>query len=126
MLDPKQFLKCRVIVSKETYAVAKAKKPMPNAFATIIDDKEITLIIDQSKINGENIFKVEKDWKLLTFDAALPFELVGFLATVAQTLAQANVSLFALSAYSRDHILVKAKDLEKSKKALSQLGCQIS
>jgi uncharacterized protein len=125
-MDPNEFLKNgQVVISKETYAVIKAKHPDCSAFATIIDNKETTIIIDQTKVNEENIIEIEKDWKLLTFDMTLPFELVGFLAIIAQALAQAKVSIFALSSYSTDHILVRVKDLNKCKEALSRLGCKI-
>jgi uncharacterized protein len=55
----------------------------------------------------------------------LPFELVGFLAKVSQVLADEKISIFAISAYSTDHILVKKKDLEKAIKKLESLGCVV-
>jgi len=31
------------------------------------------VIIEQSKYNDEDIIKIEKGWKILTFDMVLPF-----------------------------------------------------
>lgn len=53
----------------------------------------------------------------------LPFGLVGFLAKVSKVLVDEKISIFAISAYSTDHILVKKKDLEKAIKKLENLGC---
>ena len=117
------FKNGKVYVWKETFAVVKSKKSHPNAFASIIDKNEITVIVDQSKLNDEDIIEIEKDWKILTFDMVLPFGLVGFLAKVSKILADEKISIFAISAYSTDHILVKEKDLAKAKEKLENLGC---
>ena len=117
------FQKGKVYVWKETFAVVKAKRPLPNAFAVIQDKNEITVVIDQSRINNEDVIEVEEGWKLLTFDMILPFGLVGFLARVSQALADEKISIFALSAYSTDHILVKHRDLAAAIKKLENLGC---
>ena len=119
------FKKGKVYVWKETFAVVKAKRALPDAFAVIQDKNEITVVIDQSRVNDEDVIELEKGWKLITFDMILPFGLVGFLARVSQALAEENISLFAISAYSTDHILVKQKDLTKAIKKLKSLGCII-
>jgi hypothetical protein len=117
------FKNGKVYVWKETFAIIKAKKPYPNAFANIIDKNETTVIIEQSKYNDEDIIEIEKDWKILTFGMVLPFGLVGFLAKVSKVLADEKILIFAISAYSTDHILVKEKDLIRAKEKLKELGC---
>jgi hypothetical protein len=117
------FRNGKVYVWKETFAVVKSKKTYPNAFANIIDKNETTVIIDQSKFNEKDGIEIEKDWKILTFDMVLPFGLVGFMAKVSQALADEKISIFAISAYSTDHVLIKEKDLTKAIKKLENLGC---
>jgi hypothetical protein len=119
------FRNGKVYIWKETFAVVKSKKTYPVAFANIIDKNETTVIIDQSKFNEKDAVEIEKDWKILTFDMVLPFGLVGFMAKVSQALADEKISIFAISAYSTDHILVKEKDLNKTIKELENLGCII-
>lgn len=121
----KYFKNGKILVFQEIYAVIKAKNPVADAFANIIDKNEITVIVDQSKYDKENVIEIEKDWKVLTFDMVLPFELVGFLAKVSKVLADEKISIFAISAYSTDHILVKKKDLKRAEKKLKELGCII-
>ena len=117
------FRNGKVYVWKETFAVIKSKKTYPTSFANIIDKNETTVIIDQSKFNEKDAVEIEKDWKILTFDMVLPFGLVGFMAKVSQALADEKISIFAISAYSTDHVLVKQKDLNKAIKKLENLGC---
>ena len=115
----------KVYIWKETFAIIKSKKPYPNAFTNIIDKNEITVIIEQSKYNDEDVIEIEKDWKILTFDMILPFGLVGFLAKVSKVLADEKIPIFAVSAYSTDHILVKEEDLAIAKEKLKELGCVV-
>jgi hypothetical protein len=119
------FKNGKVYIWKETFAIIKAKKPYPNAFANIIDNNEITVIIEQSKYNNEDVIEIEKGWKILTFDMVLPFGLIGFLAKISKVLADENISIFAVSVYSTDHILVKEKDLARAEEKLKELGCVV-
>jgi hypothetical protein len=123
-MDLKDYFKNgKVYVWKETFAIIKSKKVYPNAFANIIDQNETTVIIEQSKYNDEDVIEIEKDWKILTFDMVLPFGLVGFLAKVSKVLADEKIPIFAISAYSTDHILVKEKNLKRAKEKLKEIGC---
>jgi len=117
------FKNGKVYIWKETFAIIKSKKVYPNAFANIIDQNETTVIIEQSKYNDEDVIEIEKDWKILTFDMILPFGLVGFLAKVSKVLADEKIPIFAISAYSTDHILVKEKNLKRAKEKLKEIGC---
>jgi hypothetical protein len=119
------FKNGKAYVWKEKYAVVKSKKPLPNAFAFVKDKNEITMVIDQNKIINKDIIEIERDWKIITFDMTLPFNLVGFLAEISKALADENISVFVISAYSTDHILVKKRDLVKAIKKLKELGFEI-
>jgi len=115
-----------ILVSRKAYAIIKAKASMPGALAVICDDNETTIVIDQSKIQVEQVMEMERDWRLLTFDMVLPLDLVGFLAKVLQVLADEGIPIFSLSAYSTDHILVKEKDIGKAIKSLAGVGFTIN
>lgn len=114
-----------VTVRDGTYAVVKSRRPNPDAFATITDGSETTVVIASGEFDTEDAIEVQDDWRLLTFDVVLPFELVGFLARIATALADAGVSIFALSAYSTDHVLVDDADLETANDVLESLGCTV-
>lgn len=116
------FKNLKIIISKKDYAIIKSKKTYPEAFANIIDNNEITVIIEEFKVDKKDIIKIEKGWKIITFKAVLEFNLVGFLAKISTALANENISIFAISAYSTDHILIKKENLTKAIKALEKLG----
>lgn len=119
------FKNGKVYVWRENFAVAKAKRSLDGAFAIIRDKNETTVVIEQNKVRDEDVYEIERDWKIMTFDMVLPFSLVGFMAKISQVLADQGISIFALSAYSTDHILVKAKDLSSAIRKIESLGCVV-
>jgi hypothetical protein len=64
-------------------------------------------------------------WRLLTVRGPLEFDLTGVMAALAGELAAAGVSLFAVSTYDTDHVLVKAVDLTRAVKALREAGHEV-
>ena len=93
-----------------------------SSFMLLKDEHEVTLLLDEedwrTMRHAVRDARVEGDFRLLTFDLVLDWEVVGFLALVTRILAEAGVSCGALSAFSRDHLLVKQDDLPKALLAL--------
>ena len=127
MLDPRRFLDgCQVSIPAARYAVVKAKY-VPDTFVAVFrDPPEITVVALQDILTADWVIEAERGWRLLSFRTVLPFELTGFLAVVAQALAEENISIFALSAYSTDHLLVKEDKLALATRTLAKLGCTIT
>ncbi|MDA0179194.1 ACT domain-containing protein [Solirubrobacter phytolaccae] len=65
---------------------------------------------------------VEEGWKALQVPGPIPFSETGVLARIATPLAAAGISIFAVSTYDTDYVLVKAPDLEAALAALQSLG----
>jgi hypothetical protein len=125
-MDPEAVLEdSTVVVAADAYAVVTADHDVADAFATILDGRETTHVVTEERLPDIETNDCKPGWALLTFDAVLPFELVGFLAVVASALAERDVSIFALSAYSTDHLLVQQADLERALETLSELGCDV-
>ncbi len=68
----------------------------------------------------------EKDWRALGVKGALDFSLVGVLASLAAPLAESGVSVFAVSTYRTDYLLVKEEALELAVAALRGRGHEVS
>ena len=64
----------------------------------------------------------EAGWRLLTVRGPLEFTLTGIMAALAGELAAAGVTLFAVSTYDTDHLLVKQADLGRAVLALRAAG----
>lgn len=66
--------------------------------------------------------KCESDWRCVQLAGPIPFSTVGVLASLVQPLAEAAISVFAVSTFDTDYLLVKAADLERSIDALRKCG----
>jgi hypothetical protein len=69
--------------------------------------------------------KCERGWRLLQVAGPLEFSITGVLAGIASPLALAGVSLFAISTFDTDYILVKEEDLAKAVDALRGAGHRV-
>jgi hypothetical protein len=58
-------------------------------------------------------------------EGTLPFSAVGVLAALASTLAEAGVSVFALSTFDTDYLFVKEKDLTEAVEARRRQGHRV-
>jgi len=66
--------------------------------------------------------RAEHGFRVLKIDGPLDFSLTGILAAVAGPLADAGISIFAVSTYDTDYVLVKAKDLNQAVAVLQAGG----
>ena len=64
----------------------------------------------------------ERDYRALRVRGPLPLNLVGVLAAIADPLAEAGLSIFAISTYDTDYVLVKARDLDAALESLERAG----
>lgn len=121
------FKKGRFYVWNESFAIVKSKRALEDAFSVIKDKSEITCVIEQSKIkNRKSMIKIEDSWRIITFDIVLLFGLVGFIAKISKALAEEGISIFIISAFSTDHILVKNQNLGRTINKLENLGLRLS
>ncbi len=97
------------------------------AFCTLVVDKnEVSLIIPAEAVEdfGNRLKGSETaptPYRLITFDLELDFNLFGFMAAVSQTLAEAQVAILPIAAFSRDHILVPSTQFDIAMQALQKL-----
>lgn len=97
---------------------------MTAPFMIFRDGREVTLLLDNEDFgtirHAIREAKTDGNFRLLTFDVALNFGVVGYLAEITRILAEAEISIVALSAFSRDHILIKQENLAKALRILGE------
>ena len=69
--------------------------------------------------------KLEPGWRALRVSGVLDFSLVGILSSLLSLLAAARVSVFTLSTFNTDYILVKESDLDSAITALRGGGNEV-
>jgi hypothetical protein len=81
---------------------------------------ELSIVAPEAAIPPD--WKAERGWKGLKVEGPLDFSLTGILSSLAAPLAQAGISIFAISTFDTDIILVKADQMEKAVSTLAGEG----
>ena len=64
----------------------------------------------------------ERGWRCLRVAGTIPFSVVGVLASLTTPLANAGISVFAISTFDTDYLLIKGKDLAMAVDILRRQG----
>ncbi len=83
-------------------------------------EQELSIVCESQWIQED--CKIEKGWSLIKVVGPLDFNQTGILASLVNPLAEAKISLFAISTYDTDYLLIKTKTLKKAQKTLEQSG----
>jgi len=78
---------------------------------------ELSIVCPQDKIPAGVLS--ERNWRAFKVQGPLGFVMTGIVASLAEPLAQAKISIFYISTYETDYLMVEEKNLEKAKKILS-------
>ena len=87
-------------------------------------DEELSIVATREKLSG--IDTIEDGWTAFKVLGPLDFSLVGILADLSDTLAKAEISLFAVSTYDTDYILVKEEDADAAGQAFEARGHELT
>lgn len=111
---------------KETFCVCKVDSfaridlEMPYLFlAGTPDERSVVCPVECAPRSAT---AVEPGWRALCVTGTLDFGLVGILAGLSGALAAEGISLFAISTYDTDYLLVKAENLARGLEALKAAG----
>lgn len=72
-----------------------------------------------------NIISRDDGWNGFCIQGILDFSLIGILAKIATILADHGISIFAVSTYNTDYILVKKEKYQKALEVLEGAGYEI-
>ncbi|MCG8633771.1 MAG: ACT domain-containing protein [Desulfobacterales bacterium] len=86
-------------------------------------DDELSVVCESALIVPAD--QSESGWSCLKVQGVLEFSLTGILAELSGCLARAGVSIFAVSTYNTDYILVKTQALADATAVLSAAGHKI-
>jgi uncharacterized protein len=86
---------------------------------------ELSIVCEERRIPEDVFgieFQLERGWTLLKLHGPFPLDAIGVLASVAKPLAEAAISLFAISTFETDYILVKRVHAKEAIAALTLAG----
>jgi len=117
---PQLFAVCRL----EPAASIPAWPPSCGLWSVTRTEDELSVVLPADQAPAT--WRAERDWRCLKVQGPLDFGLTGILAALSVPLAGAGISIFALSTYDTDYLLVRAADLNKAKSVLMACGHTIT
>lgn len=85
---------------------------------------ELSIVCEQRLVPPD--VKCEPNWRALRIKGTLDFALTGFLSSTSSPLSKAGISIFAISTFDTDYVLVKNDLLDQAKNVLIEAGFQIN
>ena len=122
------FHHLNLTVMDDTFAVCKldADAPIPpwatagSHFSITRTADELSVVCRQDAV-PEGVV-AERGWRCLRVAGTMAFSVVGVLASLIAPLAEAGISVFALSTFDTDYLLVKEEDMTVALDALRRRG----
>ena len=117
-------------ILEETYIIHKLDQstklpegPIDCEFYSLSNSQEELSLVcpEQILIQSENN---SPSWKCLKVAGPLDLNLTGILAGLSDTLAKAKISIFAISTFETDYVLIQKQALKAAKTALISQGYQ--
>jgi|GEM_PF-221976 hypothetical protein len=126
-----RIMNLNLIVLPETIAICRldADSPIPDwaigEFVSITRTAdELSIVCRQDQVPKG--VQCERSWRCFRVAARLDFTLVGVIASLTGALAEAGISVFVVSSFNTDFVLVREQDLAKAVGVLEEDGHNIT
>jgi hypothetical protein len=116
-------LNLSVLPTEFTVARVDPGAPVPEwalggSLYSVTGTMEELSIVCESRLVPDGL-QIESGWRALKVAGPLNFGEIGILAVLTRVLAEHGISVFVLSTYDTDYILVKNKNLQQAIAALN-------
>ena len=85
--------------------------------------QELSIVCPEDSVPDD--IQAERGWRILEVEGPLDFSMTGVLNGLTMPLAESEISVFVLSTYLTDYLLIREKDLESAITALRAQGHKI-
>jgi hypothetical protein len=117
---PQIFTICRLDPGTEIPSWIKQ-----SIFFSISKSSEELSIVCEERLVPTGI-KSESSWRALQVKGPLDFSLTGILSSIAKPLADSKISIFSISTFDTDYVLVKNESLDRTCSCLTKAGFSFS
>ena len=121
LLQEERFAICQLPAEA---AIPRWAAQAPGVVATVRSREELSIVCREDVVPLD--VRQEKGWRAFMVEGPLDFGLTGVLAAIAGPLAVAGISIFAMSTFHTDFILVKEDKLEAATQALIAAGHNVA
>jgi hypothetical protein len=110
---------CRLDAGEEVPAWATGA-----SFFSVTRTRDELSVVCPEDVVPEGISR-ERDWRALKLEGPFDLSMVGILASLASPLAEAGASIFAVSTFDTDYVLVREEQLDLAVDTLRASGHRV-
>ena len=114
------FAVCRLPPTDDVPEWATAASSAKRLLIVTRTDKELSVVIGQEAVPED--VTTERGWVAMRISDSLDLSMTGVLSTLTGALAESGVSVFAVSTYDTDILLVKSTSVGQAVEALSKVA----
>jgi hypothetical protein len=85
---------------------------------------ELSIVCDDDAVPHD--VQAERGWRALKLEGPIPFEMTGVAAALLKPLAEAHISIFLISTYDTDYLLLKAETFARAVDVLRAAGYDVA
>jgi hypothetical protein len=82
--------------------------------------KETTIVCDENRIPGD--CRKSENWKCIKVEGSFDLDAIGVIAGISIPLAESRISIYVVSTYDTDYVLINAKNIDRAVSCLSKFG----
>lgn len=94
-------------------------------YSLTVTHDEISLVCESERV-PMGVVTLDDDWRLMQIDGELDLSMIGIIASISKVLAEHSISIFVISSYNTDYILVRDKHCEQACEKLKAAGYLIT
>lgn len=98
---------------------------LDSEYSFIAKTEEERSLVCITKEVPSNVIRRDDGWKAFCVQGVLDFSLIGILSKISTILAERGISIFVVSTYNADYILIKDTNYEKALEVLKFSGYEI-
>jgi len=123
--------KLRLLVLPDLYAVCRldsdasvpAWASAGGFFSITRTTGELSVVCQQAVVPDD--VRCERGWRCLRVAGSMDFSMIGVVASLVAPLAEAGISVFVVSTFDTDYLLVKDNHLEQASTVLQAAGHKV-
>lgn len=120
-------------ILKDTYAIYRFGKDSSvpdwidnsDFYSLTRTQDELSIVCKQVDITLEDKIMIDKHWRILKINGPLDLSLIGIIANISDLFKRNKISIFPISTYDTDYILIKNPNLDKAITVLKNKGHKI-
>ncbi len=131
MKEDRRAPRLTFVILRQTFAICRLDQDAPvphwafqgDFFSMTHTKDELSIACPQ--VNVPEGVICNQGWSCLKVKGPLDLSSTGIISSIASTLEMKNISLFSISTYDTDYVMVKEKDIEGAIFALTEAGHRI-